>query len=175
MSPDIIRPAVVSIFAVLVLVAAMRDLVSFTIPNWISLALAGAFLPAALIVGLPLPTIAWCGGVGIAMLVVGVGMFAMRWIGGGDAKLMAAASLWLGLQGLAPFVIYTALAGGALALLLLGMRSAWVRPFAAGGPPWVDRLATPGGSAPYGVAIALGALLAFFQQGVLLGAGHVGF
>ena len=174
MSPDLIRPVVVSVFAVLVMVAAMRDLTSFTIPNWISLALAGAFLPAAFAVGLPLSTIGFCGIVGVAMLVIGIGMFAMRWIGGGDAKLMAAASLWLGVSGLAPFVIFTALAGGALALMLLAMRSAWVRPFAAAGPPWVDRLATPGGSAPYGVAIAVGALLAFFQQGVLLQGPHLG-
>src|SRR6185295_3013176 len=91
---------------------------------------------------------------------------AMRWIGGGDAKLMAAASMWLGLIGLGPFVFYTALAGGALALMLLAIRSAWVRPLAAGGPPWIDRLATPGGATPYGVAIAAGALLAF-PQGVI--------
>jgi len=88
-------------------------------------------------------------------------MFAFGWIGGGDAKLMAAASLWLGLRGIAPFALYTALAGGALALLLVAMRSAWLRPFADAGPAWTRRLATPGESAPYGVAIAVGALAAF--------------
>ncbi|HWA64104.1 MAG TPA: prepilin peptidase [Caulobacteraceae bacterium] len=164
---DLVRPALIAVFALLVILAAVRDLTSFTIPNWISAALAVAFLPAALSVGLPWAQLGICAAVGAGMLVVGVVMFALRWVGGGDAKLMAAASLWLGLQGLAPFVIYTALAGGALALLLVGMRSAWVRPLAAAGPQWVDRLATPGGSAPYGVAIAVGALLAF-PQGVLL-------
>jgi prepilin peptidase CpaA len=174
MNADLARLALTSVFAVLVAFAAVRDLVSFTIPNWVSLALAAAFLPAALVMGLPLPQLGYCALVGVAMLVVGIVMFALRWIGGGDAKLMAAASMWLGLQGLAPFVLYTGLAGGALAVLLLAMRSAWVRPFAAGGPQWVDRLATPGGSTPYGVAIAIGALAAF-PAGVLLHAAHGGF
>jgi prepilin peptidase CpaA len=164
---DLMRPILMAVFAVLVIFAALRDLTSFTIPNWISLALAGAFAPAALAVGVPLPMIGWCALIGVGMLALGIGMFALSWIGGGDAKLMAAASMWLGLTGLAPFAVYTALAGGALALALLAMRSAWVRPFAANGPAWVDRLATPGGKTPYGVAIAVGALLAF-PQGVML-------
>jgi prepilin peptidase CpaA len=95
------------------------------------------------------------------MLVVAAGMFALGWLGGGDAKLMTAAALWLGLKGLAPFVIFTGLAGGALALALLGLRSAWLRPYTQAGPSWARRLATPGESAPYGVAIAVGALAAF--------------
>lgn len=167
MALELLRPALIAVFALLVLFAAVRDLTSFTIDNWISVALAAAFVPAAFAIGLPLPVIGVCLLIGLGMLVIGVGMFAMNWIGGGDAKLMAAAAMWLGLQGLAPFVIYTALAGGALALALLAIRSSWVRPFAAGAPPWVDRLATPDGKTPYGVAIAVGALLAF-PEGLLL-------
>jgi len=67
----------------------------------------------------------------------------------------------VGLRGLAPFAVYTALAGGALAALLVALRSAWVRPFVEAGPAWAKRLATPGEAAPYGVAIAIGALAAF--------------
>ncbi|MBS0410074.1 MAG: prepilin peptidase [Proteobacteria bacterium] len=171
---DTLRSVLIAPFAILVVIAAIRDLTTFTIPNWISLALAGAFVPAALAVGTPLPAIGLSALVGVAMLVVGIVMFALRWIGGGDAKLMAAASMWLGLQGLAPFVLFTGLAGGALALTLLAARSSWVRPFAAVGPGWVERLATPGGATPYGVAIAVGALAAF-PAGVLMGGTHIGF
>jgi prepilin peptidase CpaA len=174
MSPDLIKPALICVFAVLVIVAAMKDLSSYTIPNWISAALAIAFIPAALVVGVTPIQIGIAVAVGAAMLVAGVIMFALRWLGGGDAKLMAAASLWIGLPGLAPFALYTGLAGGALALALLALRSAWLRPFAAGGPGWVDRLATPGGAAPYGVAIAVGALAAF-PAGLLMRAAHGGF
>jgi prepilin peptidase CpaA len=161
MSPELVKTIVLGLFAALVIGAAVRDLASFTIPNWISIALAAAFAPAALLVGVPLPEIGVGLAVGAGMLVVGAGMFALGWIGGGDAKLMAAAALWVGLRGLAPFAIYTALAGGLLALALVALRSAWLRPLAAAGPGWTQRLATPGEAAPYGVAIAVGALAAF--------------
>jgi prepilin peptidase CpaA len=173
MPADLVRSLLIAVFAGLVVIAAVRDLTTYTIPNWISGALAAAFVPAALACGANWPTIGLSALIGVGMLVVGIVLFALRWIGGGDAKLMAAASMWLGLQGLAPFVLYTGLAGGGLALMLLAARSSWLRPFAAIGPGWVDRLATPGGATPYGVAIAVGALAAF-PAGVLFGAAHLG-
>ena len=161
MSPELVKTVVLGTFALLVIGAAVRDLATFTIPNWISLALTLAFAPAALAAGVSLGDIGIGFAVGAAVLVLGAGMFALGWIGGGDAKLMASAALWLGLRGLAPFAVYTALAGGLLALSLLAIRSAWLRPIADAGPAWSKRLATPGESAPYGVAIAVGALAAF--------------
>ena len=44
MSIDTLRSVLIAPFAILVVIAAIRDLTTFTIPNWISLALAGAFL-----------------------------------------------------------------------------------------------------------------------------------
>jgi prepilin peptidase CpaA len=58
----------------------------------------------------------------------------------------------------------TALVGGALALLLLNARATWLKPYLAGAPPWLSRLTTTGESVPYGVAIAIGALVAFPQS-----------
>lgn len=164
MTPDLARTIVPVAFAALVIMAALKDLATFTIPNWISIALALAFAPAALLAGLSLGDIGISVGLGLAVFVLAAGMFALGWVGGGDAKLMAAAALWVGLRGLAPFALYTGLAGGALALGLLALRSAWLRPMAAAGPAWTRRLATPGESAPYGVAIAVGALAAFIAH-----------
>jgi prepilin peptidase CpaA len=161
MTPELIKNLVLSFFAVLVIVAALKDLSSFIIPNWISAALALGFVPAALLVHAPLGDIGISFAVGVGVLVLAAGMFAFGWIGGGDAKLMTAAALWVGLRGLAPFALYTGLAGGLLAVGLVALRSAWLRPFLDGGPAWARRLATPGESAPYGVAIAVGALAAF--------------
>jgi prepilin peptidase CpaA len=161
MSPEFIKTLVLGLFAALVIVAALKDISSFTIPNWISAALALGFAPAAMIVGVSLGGIGISFGVGVGVLILAAAMFAFGWIGGGDAKLMAAAALWVGLKGLAPFALYTGLAGGALALGLVAMRSAWIRPLAEAGPAWARRLATPGEAAPYGVAIAVGALAAF--------------
>ena len=84
------------IFPVLVITAALRDVTSYTIPNWISLALAAGFPLAALALGLPLSVIGVNLAVGAAALVAGMVMFSLGWIGGGDAKLFAAAGLWLG-------------------------------------------------------------------------------
>jgi prepilin peptidase CpaA len=168
MSPELFKTLALGFFAVLVIVAALKDISTFTIPNWISIALVLGFAPAALIVGgIGMPELQAIGisfAIGIGVLVLAAGMFAFGWIGGGDAKLMAAAALWVGhrdLVGLAPFALYTGLAGGALALILVALRSAWIRPFAESGPAWTRRLATPGEAAPYGVAIAVGALAAF--------------
>lgn len=150
-----------AVFPALVIVAAVKDVTSFTIPNWISLALAGAFIPAAVFGAIGLPAFGLHLGVGLGALVAGMVMFALRWIGGGDAKLFAAAGLWVGVAGFGPFLLATALAGGLLALFLVALRAGPARAYLPVGPQWVERLRAPDGPAPYGVAIAAGALVAF--------------
>ena len=149
------------IFPALVIGGALNDLTSFTIPNWLNAALLVAFFVAAPLVGAPLSLIGLNLAIGLAGLVLGMGMFALGWIGGGDAKLLAVVSLWLGWPAVAPFLSATAVAGGALAILLLGFRTRLVRAHTPALGGWIDRLATPGAPAPYGVAIACGALMAF--------------
>jgi prepilin peptidase CpaA len=157
----LLQAALLVVFPVMVIVAALRDVTSYTIPNWISGVLILAFFPAALALGLPLGGIGLHVTAGVAALAAGVAMFALRWIGGGDAKLFAAAGLWLGWPAAPEYLAVTAMAGGALALGLLGLRSMWLRPYVAGAPSWLGRLATEGENVPYGVAIAVGALAAF--------------
>ncbi len=167
MSPqDLLLMSVLS-FPLLVLCAAAKDLTSFTIPNWVSLGLLAGWMPAAgaaAAAGAPAGELLTCLGVGFGALVVGMGMFAMRWIGGGDAKLMAAAALWLGAPGLAPFLMWTTLAGGALTFMLIAARR-HARDFVGDTGPdashWVGRLMDRRGDVPYGVAICVGALAAF--------------
>ncbi len=156
--------AAVLLFPLFMILGAVLDLVSYRIPNWVSGALVAAFLGAAASVvaaGAPLSVVGVDIAVGIAALLAGVAMFALGWIGGGDAKLFAAAALWLGWPALPTFLPATTLACGAVALLLVALRSEVVRPLARGRPSWFARLAEPGESVPYGVAIAAGALAAF--------------
>ncbi len=168
--PAALHTLMLMIFPLIVIVAAMRDVTSFTIPNWISVVAAVLFAPAALVSGYSAGAFAVCAAVGVAGLVAGIAMFALGWIGGGDAKLFAACALWLGWPAVLPFVIWTALAGGGLAVMLLwGRRLA--QPAVAGGPAWVGRLMTPGGDVPYGLAITAGALIAFPQSLMMHGAG----
>jgi prepilin peptidase CpaA len=168
---DGLQTLLLIVFPALAIVAALSDATTMTIPNWISAALVVAFFPAALAVGLPLATI----GVSVALcfgaLVAGMVMFALHWIGGGDAKLFAASALWLGMAGAAPFLAWTAIAGGVLAIGLLGARrmaAATGVPFPQ--PAWLQRLLAPEGDIPYGIAIAAGALAAFPQSGLMLAA-----
>jgi prepilin peptidase CpaA len=155
-----------ALFPALAIVAALKDVTTYTIPNWISATLALAFVPVALVCGVSLHDGGMAMAVGLGGLALGMIMFALGWIGGGDAKLMAASALWLGFPAVMPFLLVTALCGGGLALTLLAMRSIWLRPLVAQGPAWVGRLATPGAAAPYGLAICAGALAAF-PQGVI--------
>jgi prepilin peptidase CpaA len=158
--PSFLVAILVLTFPALVIAAALRDAMSYTIPNWISAALVVLFPVAALAAGFPMSAIALHVGVGVAMLAVGMVMFALRWVGGGDAKLVAAAALWLGWPALTGYLLTAALAGGGLAAVLILMRSTLFRPLALMGPPWVARLAEPGEPVPYGVAICIGALVA---------------
>lgn len=154
------------VFPALAIVGALKDLTSYTIPNWISLALLVAFVPAALVCGASLATIGLCLAVGLGGLVMGMGMFAAGWIGGGDGKLFAVCALWVGWPAALPFMLYTGLAGGAVTFAILALRSGWLAPAVAGAPGWVRKLGTTNGDLPYGVAIAIGALAAF-PEGVL--------
>jgi len=155
-------------FPALAIFAGMRDATTFTIPNWISLAIFGAFYPAALLLGMSPAEIGISTLIGVGALVAGMGMFAAGWIGGGDAKLFAASALWIGWSALFPFLAVTALAGGGLAVMLMLARSMWLRPITTGMTGWVGRLATPGENVPYGVAIAVGALTAFPKSPLVL-------
>jgi prepilin peptidase CpaA len=162
-----LQAALLTLFPALVIIAALTDATSFTIPNRISLLLLVIYLPASLLLGRPLTEIGVEVAVGVVALVVGMAMFAAGWIGGGDAKLFAVCALWLGLRGAPSFLLVTAIAGGGLAVLLLNARSSMLRTYFAAGPAWLARLATPGGDVPYGVAIAAGALAAFPQSGLV--------
>ena len=158
---------VLTVLPLMAVIAAVKDLTTMTIPNWITLVLIAAFVPAALIAGLGWADIGWHLLAGVVALLAGMGMFALRWLGGGDAKIMAALILWLGPAAVLPFLLWTAIAGGALALILLTARSRL--PALAGiGPAWVGRLMEPKGDIPYGVAICLGALKAWPISGLFV-------
>lgn len=156
---ELMTAALLCVFPAVMIAAALRDVTTMTIPNWMSGVLIAAFFPAAFVAGVGPGAMLVHLAVAAGVLVVAAGMFALRWLGGGDAKIMAAASLWLGLGALAEFVLFTALAGGAFALALLQARR--FAPSYAAGPVWLGRLLTPNGDVPYGVAIAIGALAAY--------------
>ena len=157
-------------FPLLLIYAAWHDVSTMTIPNWVSISLAAAFIPAAFAAGLPIEQIGWHLMFGAIVLVVCAVLFYLNVFGGGDAKVIAAASLWTGLAGGAPFVMGMAIAGGALAGVLIVLRRMNIQ----SDKPWAARLLSPEEGAPYAVAIAIGALIAAPSSPVLA-AGIAGF
>ncbi len=139
--------------------AAATDLLTMTIPNRLSIGLVVAFFALAPMAGLSWQDILSHMGAGSAMLLAGILLFSLGWLGGGDAKLLAAASLWLGLDQLVMFLAYVAAFGGVLAVAVLAYRSTPASALPL--PGWAARLHAKGEGMPYGVAIAAGALVVY--------------
>src|SRR6266480_7907798 len=148
------------LFPALMAFAAASDLFTMTISNRVSLALAAGFLALGLLSGMGFYDILGHIGAGAAVLVVAFACFAMGWIGGGDAKVAAAAALWFGFGHLLNYLLYASLFGGALTLLLLQFRQ-WPLPYALTGQPWLMRLHAKDSGIPYGIALAIGALMIY--------------
>lgn len=146
-------------FAAIMAFAAAMDLLTMTIPNRVSLALAGAFLVAAPLIGLSPGEFMMHIAAGALVLLAGIVLFAIGGFGGGDAKLLAVGALWIGLDQLLLFLTTTAVLGGVLAVAILYYRKRPIMLFAAFAPDWAIKLHKPGSGIPYGIAIAAAGML----------------
>jgi prepilin peptidase CpaA len=136
-----------AVFAGLVLLAAEQDIREQRIANRLNLALA-LLAPAHWLGG----TLLAAGGalaLGASVLLLGAIAFNYGWIGGGDVKMLAATSLWVGLDGVTILIAVAAVAGGVGAFMALLIR---LRKTSLG-----HAIRAP---MPYGPAIAVGALVA---------------
>jgi prepilin peptidase CpaA len=148
------------LFPALMAFAAASDLFTMTISNRVSLALVAGFLALALISDMGLTDILSHLGAGAAVLAVAFACFAMGWVGGGDAKVAASAALWFGFAHLMNYLVYASLFGGALTLLLLQFRQ-WPLPYPFAGQAWLLKLHAKESGIPYGIALAIGALMVY--------------
>lgn len=108
---------VVSIVALACVAAAVFDVRTRRIPNWLTFGLAAAGLIAAAIAGWHLfgnSLLAF-----VAIFAAGAVVFSMHWLGGGDVKLLAAVAAWVGLPDAVGLALFTAVSGGLLALAWL--------------------------------------------------------
>ncbi len=144
------------------LAAAVSDIRRYLIPNRYPIAISLAYIVYA--TGHPLDQGLWSLAVGVVAFILCAVLFAAGIFGGGDAKLFSATALWAGPSLAAPFILYTVMAGGALAL-------AWLSPFRRlmpAAPPIPSPSESGTGNAglrsrlhqptPYGAAIAVGGL-----------------
>ncbi|MGY0569761.1 A24 family peptidase [Bradyrhizobium sp. RDM12] len=148
------------LFPALVAFAAASDLFTMTISNRVSLALVAGFFVLAFAGGMAPYEMLSHVGAGALLLVAAFTCFAMGWMGGGDAKIAASVALWFGFAPLMDFLLYASLFGGALTLLLLQFRQ-WPLPYGLAGQAWLARLHDKQTGIPYGIALALGALMVY--------------
>jgi len=135
--------------------ASWLDLKYRRLPNWLCAATA--------IVGLAYA--AWTGGLAplgshslhlAAALIVGMVLFSMGVFGGGDAKFYAAIAGWFALGQALGLLVTVSLVGLLLLVLWIGWRRLTRKPVRVKGGTAFDSL-------PYGVAIAGGALVSWFN------------
>jgi len=103
-----------AVFLFAIASAIISDASRLVIPNWVPAILAGSFFPYALVYY-------GCSDallhalVAFGLLAVGTILFLRGQFGAGDVKLLAAAGLWAGPAKVIPLVVWTSLAGLALA------------------------------------------------------------
>ncbi len=150
--------------------AARSDYKGFKIPNIVPIVIVLAFAVSYSVLTLTEQRDVFFKPIGVhigaALLVLMVtgAMFALKQLGAGDSKFATAIALWVGLQGLAPFLFYMALTGGVVAAISLSLRK-WKPVKNPVEGSWVDAAQKGSGNVPYGIAIAVGALVGFLFQG----------
>jgi len=152
------------------LASAWSDFRGLTISNYYSLFILAAFVPAFLVITFLAPETAYfsswkshlmSGGIMFGLTFF---LFSIKMIGAGDSKLSSVYALWIGMQGMPSFLFFMTLCGGILGLMTIIFKK-W-KPFKApreGG--WIDQAQKDNNVVPYGIAITLGAIVAFNQVG----------
>jgi prepilin peptidase CpaA len=147
-------------FVFLVSYAAISDYRRLKIPNWVSSSLCAAFL---LYAALFVTGSQFLGHVaaGTAMFAIAIILYALGMFGGGDAKLLGAIALWAGPHQIFEFAILTGIIGGAMGIVLVGLRGLLRHRPALFCPAPFYRIVVwaRDGVCPYGLAIGSAALI----------------
>ncbi len=156
----VFQTVLLMIFPAAMAFAAATDLLTFRIPNAISITLVAAFIVIAPFSGLTLTGFLAHVAAFILVLAVGIVLNAVGMFGGGDAKLLSVAALWIGFEHLLSYIFMVAICGGAIALLLIAFRRFALPAFALR-HAWIEQLHSRKADMPYGLALAAAALWIF--------------
>ncbi|NCO04423.1 MAG: hypothetical protein GW903_09555 [Alphaproteobacteria bacterium] len=159
--------------------AAWSDFKGLIIPNLYSLLILAAFVPAYAAVHFLAPESGYFQGWAShlisfgAVFIITYGLFAIKALGGGDAKLCSVYALWVGLGGIAPFLFFMGITGGVLGLvtLYLNKHQPVKKP---NKDSWIGRAQKGKRDVPYGIAITIGAMIAFIYTGYITPQGVIG-
>jgi prepilin peptidase CpaA len=151
MTNGLLTEALLGLLAILLVIAAVIDVRTFTISNRLNLTVALLAPVYWLSIGLPLwPGVALHLAVAAAVFFVLALAFWIGMMGGGDVKLAAAVALWFSPQATLLFLVLMSLVGGVLTLIVVLFHRVRKKE----GRPEI----------PYGVAISLGALAILTQR-----------
>ena len=149
------------VLAIILVVAAVIDVRTFTISNRLNATVA---LLAPLYwwsISLPFwPDAAIQIGVAVTVFAALAVTFYLGMMGGGDVKLAGALALWFSPASTIKFLVIMSLAGGLLTVIVLILNRLKVR---RAGPQEAEK-ENPKPEVPYGVAIAFGALWILAQR-----------
>ncbi|WP_421854572.1 A24 family peptidase [Oricola sp.] len=155
-----VAAVIMVVFPFAMIFAALSDVFTMTIGNRISVVLIGAFLLVSPFIGLSWADFGMHVAAFALVLAVTFGLFATGTMGGGDAKLLASTSLWMGVgPALTTYLLTATVAGGLFTLFLVLFRKSSFAVY-AGEVPILRRLIDEK-DVPYGVALAVGGLVAF--------------
>lgn len=160
MASTVLHFSLFAFFPALMALSASMDLLTFTIPNRLCLALALGYLLFAALLGVSAHDILLNISCALAILAITFVMFALGWVGGGDAKLAAATAAWLGWTAILDYGLVAALFGGILTLVILGARMAPL-PGVLERVDWLKRLHNANAGVPYGIALAAAGLMQY--------------
>jgi prepilin peptidase CpaA len=153
------------LFPLLMAFAASSDLLTMRISNRVVVVLVALFCTVALIIDMPLEEFGQHILAAAVVLVFAFAMFSAGWIGGGDAKLAAATTFWLGFGLTLPYLLDASLIGGFMTLVIL-MARRWPLPLILTRVDWVQRLHDAKTGIPYGIALAIAGLLTYSDSTV---------
>lgn len=156
------------VFPFCMVFAAVSDMLSMTIANRVSLALVVIFAIVAPFTGMAWTTYGLHFAAGGLVLAVTFLLFALGGMGGGDAKLLAASSVWFGLgMPLMQYLVLTAFIGGALTIAILFYRKSPLAVY-TGQYRFLRHFADDSGGVPYGVALGIGGMLSFLESPLMI-------
>ncbi|MBZ9678036.1 prepilin peptidase [Mesorhizobium sp. ES1-1] len=149
------------VFPFCMLFAAISDMLSMTIANRVPVLLLVVFAVVAPLTGMPWATYGGHFAAGAVVLACTFGLFALGGMGGGDAKLLAATAVWMGLNiHLAEYLVAATFIGGLLTIAILIYRKSPLATVTSGNP-FLRHLADQKAGVPYGIALGLGGLLTY--------------
>ena len=166
-----LEAATLLLFPALMAFAAISDLLTMTISNRISLALAVLFVGMAIACGLTAAEIAWHLACGALMLVLRSSCSPAAGSAAAMRNLRRRRRSRLCFEHIGDYAFSASILGALLALILLGLRK-WSRPDALPQPQWIARLLDPSTGTPYGVALACTGLLLYPRTAIWLGAAN---